>query len=100
MFLGIGDVVFPDGRQVVIDMSAVFVAERFTSAEDGGKVGVAVAMTVGHAASPEDLGGVEEGESVLFVKFELVEEVAELIDEEGVGCGEAAKLFGVAVVMA
>ncbi len=100
VLLGVGDVVFGDLRQVEINVCAVLVAKRFAASEDGGKVGVAVAVTVGHAAAPEDLRGIEQGCVAFLVLFELVEEIAELADEEGIRLGETAELLGVAVVVA
>ncbi len=100
VLLSVGDVVFTDGGEVEIHVGAMLIPEGFSAAEDGGQVGVSVAVAVRHSASPEDLRGVEQGLSVLLVLFELIEEVAELIDEEGVGCRESAELLWVAVVMA
>ncbi len=95
----VGDVVLADLRQIEIDVRAVLVTERFSAGEDGRQVGVAVAVTVGHAAAPEDLRGIEQGRVPFPVFLQLVEEVAELADEEGVGLGEAPQLLGIAVVM-
>src|SRR5437660_1396636 len=77
----------------------MLVAERLAAGEDGRQVGIAVAVTVGHAASPEHLRGIEQRRVVFLVLLELIEEVAELLDEESIGLGEAAQLLGVAIVM-
>ena len=95
----IGDVVLADLGKIEIEMRAVLVTERFSSREDGRQVGVAVAVTVGHTAAPEDLRGIEQGRVPFPVFLQLVKEVAELADEEGVGLGETPQLLGIAVVM-
>ena len=72
VFLSVGDVVFADRREVEIHVGAVFVSEGFSAAQDGGQIGVSVAVAVSHAAAPEDLSGVEQGLSILLVLFELI----------------------------
>jgi len=57
-----------------------------------------MAMTVRHAA-PQSTCVVQAMVGPLLMSFELVEKVAQLFDEEGVGLGQATKLLRVAVVM-
>ena len=58
-----------------------------------------MAVTVGHAAAPQHLRGVQQRLAVFLVRLELIEEVAELLDKEGIGLRQAAQLLGIAVVM-
>ena len=59
MAVGVGDVVFADLGQVEIDVLAMLVPQRAPTGEKRREVGVAVAVALGHAASPEDLRGIE-----------------------------------------
>ena len=99
MFGGVGDIILADLGQVEVHVRAVLVAEGFASGDDGGQVRIAVAVAVGHAAAPEHLGGVQEAVVLLLEGLELIEEIAELADEEGVGLGQAAELFRIAVMV-
>jgi len=98
--LCIGHVVLSDFWQVEINMSAVLVAECFASCDDGGEIRIAMTVAVSHAAAPENLSGVEKRGVILFVSLQLIQQVAELLDEKRIRLGEAPELFGIAVVMA
>ena len=99
MLVGFGNVVFSDHGQVEIDVLAVLHTNRFAAGIKSRQVRVAVAMPVCHAAAPHYLSRVKQRVVAFLVSLELVEEVAELLNEKRVGLSQASELFGIAVVM-
>ena len=89
------------GLFVEVDVAAVLQAKVGTAGEHKGKVCIAMAVAVAHAAAEESHCGAEErlAAHVLGLR-EPGEEVAKLLDGEGVVLGELLHVAGIAAVVA
>ena len=82
-------------------MAAVLQAEVGATGEHEGEIGITVAMTVGHAAAEERHRGAEKGLATKVLRLgEPGEEVAELLDGEGIVVGELFHVARIAAVVA
>ena len=89
------------GLFVEVDVAAVLQAKVGTAGEHKGKVCIAMTVAVAHAAAEESHCGAEErlAAHVLSLR-EPGEEVAKLLDGEGVVLGELLHVAGIAAVVA
>ncbi len=75
-------------RLVVVDVLAVLEAEAAAAGQQDGQVAVGVAVAVAHAAAEEDHRAVEQRFAAVLHGAQLVEEVGELLHDEGVALGQ------------
>ena len=86
---------------VKVEMTSVFQAEVRAAGEHQWEVGIAVAVAVAHAAAEEGHRGAQERLATEVLGLgEPSEEVAELLDGEGVVFGELFHVAGIAAVVA
>ena len=99
MSLRIGQVIFAYGRQVEIQVASMLQSQRFPAGQDQGQVGIAVAVTVGHATAKQHHGAIQQGVLLFLNRRQLIQEVTKLFRQERVTLGQTIHLYRITIVM-
>ena len=97
---GVSEIIPVKMPLIKIDMGSMFYSQSHAPGKDEGQVGISMAVSIGHAATHQGHGRVEQGLSVkIFGLGESAYEVCVLFEGEGVAKGQVFHVVGVAVMV-